>query len=105
MQCNSTPSTPPDKKTKKERASTIHNYCFFACSFSNFAFFLATSLCLFISASAPTPPKTRPTPSHCILERLCPNANTEKIIDSIFRVTVTVTRTREPNLERVWTGD
>ena len=68
--------------------------------FASFALFSR----LLSSASIPMPPKTRPTPSHCILVKLWPNHTTDKIIVSIFRVTVTVTRSRLPNMDKVMTG-
>ena len=45
-----------------------------------------------MAASAPTPPKTRPTPSHCRPLSRWPNQRTERSMVSILRVTVTVTR-------------
>lgn len=68
------------------------------------AFSLAAFSRLLNSASIPIPPKTNPTPTHCMLVKLCPNHSTEMIMVSIFRVTVTVTRSREPKIERVRTG-
>jgi hypothetical protein len=53
------------------------------------------------SASIPIPPKTQATPTHCMKPSECPNHTTEMIIVSILRVTVMVTRKREPKIERV----
>lgn len=56
---------------------------------------------LWIAASAPTPPKTSPTPSHCLPFSRWPNQRTERSMVSILRVTVTVTRMREEKFARV----
>lgn len=53
------------------------------------------------AASTPIPPKTSPTPAHCVGERRWPNARTEMIMVTILRVTVTVTRRTEEKVERV----
>lgn len=54
------------------------------------------------TASAPIPPNTSPTPSHCIPVTLCPNSTTLISIVSILRVTVTVTSSSELKCASVW---
>ena len=66
---------------------------------------LAASLAIFsrraMPASTPIPPKTSPTPIHCMLERRWPNATTDKIMVNILRVTVTVTRSTDEKVDKV----
>lgn len=72
---------------------------FFTSSF--FARSLASFSCFDNCASTKTPPNTKPTPTHCIGLRRWPNQTTDKIMVSIFLVTVTVTKRSEPKVERV----
>src|SRR4051812_1093119 len=66
------------------------------CAFLSAAALLAASLAIFslrvICASTPMPPKTSPTPSHCICDSRWPKVTTDRIMVIILRVTVTVTR-------------
>jgi hypothetical protein len=77
---------------------THHNPFSLASSF--FFSFAAFSL-LWITPSAPIPPKTSPTPIHCFPPSLCPNQTTDKIMVSILRVTVIVTRSRDEKVDSV----
>lgn len=101
-------STPTEAANQTNRhippPSTIHITYFKAAalfSASDFAFAAPAFSRLLNCASTATPPNTSPTPSHCILESWCPNQNTEINMVSILRVTVTITRSKEPKVERV----
>lgn len=54
-----------------------------------------------ITPSAPTPPNTKATPTHCPKLNRCPNHTTLSSIVSIFLVTVIVTSKRLENLLNV----
>lgn len=102
---------PPPRVSSPQRplypASAPHllgAYSPFLAAATFFAASLACFSLLAICASTPIPPNTSPTPSHCICDRLWPNATTLRIMVNILRVTVTVTSRTEENVESVWTG-
>lgn len=93
------------KKLHRMAAGSLHTFyaAFFfeAPSTAALAASLANFSCRAMPASTPMPPKTRPTPSHCIWVRRWPKATTERIMVNILRVTVTVTRRTEEKVDRV----
>ena len=77
------------------------NQSSFLPSASFLAFSFATFSLLAIHPSAPTPPNTNPTPTHCIELNECRNQTTLSIIVSIFLVTVTMTSSKLEKRARV----
>ncbi len=93
-------ASPPYAKPLR-RVSTIFRrelrcYCALAALAASFLSFSERAM----PASTPMAPNTSPTPSHCMLDSRWPNATTESIIVHILRVTVTVTRKTDENVER-----
>ena len=96
--CLHVPITSTLYKHRFPDPSAMQKYMRLQVPFAFLAFSLASFSLLWITPSAPTPPNTKPTPTHCIPLSRCPNHITLNIIVNIFLVTVTVTSNKLENL-------